>query len=162
MSTEIALSDYLAINNVAFEWAHSYDTKDWDRLQNILAPSTRLDFRCFKLELHENLSPTEYVAILKKALGNERLKTQHFLGKGKWERLSDDSVHVEHQIRAAHVLYVDENLMVEKNRGHGHGSMNHWFRKIDGIWKLEGVKPELVFAEHDLFGTVNGVGPDGI
>lgn len=32
-------SDYIAICQLAFEWADSYDKKDWNRLRNILAPN---------------------------------------------------------------------------------------------------------------------------
>ena len=74
--------DYLDICNVAYEWAESYDTKDWERLRRCLAPSIRLDFRSLRGVLHENLSPDEYVAILSdaKLLGDKRMKTQHLLG----------------------------------------------------------------------------------
>jgi len=157
MSTDIALSDYLEVSNVAFEWAQSYDTKDWERLQRCLAPSVKLDFRAFGQALHENLSPIDFAAIISnmKVIGDERLKTQHLLGKGKWERLSDGSVTVTHQIRVAHQRYTDKDLVVVANKGHAHGTTQHWFRKIEGSWKLEGVEPQLVFTEYDLMGTLN-------
>lgn len=149
--------DYLEIGNVAFEWAQSYDTKDWERLQQCLAPSIRLDFRSLRGALHEDLSPTEYAAILsdKKLLGDKRLKTQHLLGRGKWEVLSNGTVHIWHQIRVAHQRYTNEDLAVVENKGHAHGTTQHWYRKIEGTWKLEGVEPQLEFTEYDLFGTLN-------
>jgi scytalone dehydratase len=150
-------SDYLEIRNVAFEWAESYDTKDWDRLRKCLAPSSRLDFRSLRGELHENLTPDAYVAILSdmKLLGSKRLKTQHLLGASKWERQGDGTVQVAHQIRVAHQRYVDEDLSAVANKGHAHGVTTHWFRKIEGTWKLEGVAPKLEFSEYDLFGTLS-------
>ncbi|KAK5991672.1 Scytalone dehydratase PfmaJ [Cladobotryum mycophilum] len=157
MSTDITLLDYLDICNVAFEWAESYDTKDWERLRRCLAPSIRLDFRSLQGALHEQLSPDEYVAILSdmKLLGDKRLKTQHLLGGAKWERLGDDAVQVWHQMRVAHQRYVDEDMLVVANKGHGHGLARHSYRKIDGTWKLEGVAPKLEWSEYDLFGTLN-------
>jgi scytalone dehydratase len=149
--------DYLAICNVAFEWAESYDTKDWDRLRQSLAPSIRLDFRSLQGALQENLSPDDFVATLAgpTLLGDKTLKTQHLIGGAKWEVLSDGTVQVSHQIRVAHQRYTTEDLTVVANKGHAHGVTQHWFRKIDGFWKLEGVAPKLEFYEYDLFGTLN-------
>ncbi|KAI9660351.1 MAG: hypothetical protein M1821_009701 [Bathelium mastoideum] len=149
--------DYLAMRNIAFEWSESYDNKDWERLRKILAPAVRLDFRSLRGELHENLSPDDYVAILSsmKPLGDTRMKTQHFLGASKWERLSDGSVQVDHQIRVAHQRYKNEELVEVVNKGHAHGVTQHVYRKIDGTWKLVGVAPSLNWFEHDLFGTLN-------
>lgn len=149
--------DYLEIRNVTFEWAESYETKDWERLRKCLAPSTRLDFRSLQGALHENLSPDEYVAILSgvSLLGRKRLKTQHFLGESKWERLNDGSVQVAHQIRVAHQFYVDDDLSAVAKKGHAHGVTTLWFRKVEGIWKLEGAASRLEWSEYDLFGTLN-------
>ena len=151
------LVDYLAIRNIAFEWSESYDTKDWSRLRKILGPSTSLDFRSLHGDLHENLSPDEYVAILSstKLLGDARIKTQHFLGASKWERLDDGTVQVDHQIRVAHQRYASEDLVEVVNKGHGHGVTRHLYRKVDGRWKLSGVTPSLNWFEYDLFGTLN-------
>ncbi|TVY86692.1 Scytalone dehydratase, partial [Lachnellula willkommii] len=104
MSTDITISDYLELNNVAYEWASSYDTKDWTRLRRCLAPSITLDFRSLQGSLHERLSPEAFVAILAdvKLLGDKRMKTQHLLGGAKWERLGDGTVQAWHQIRVAH------------------------------------------------------------
>lgn len=150
-------TDYLEIRNLAFEWAESYDTKDWDRLRKCLAPLTRLDFRGLHGELRENLSPDDYVEILSgpKLLGSKRLKTQHFLGATKWERLDDGSIQVAHQIRVAHQRYADDDLSAVEKKGHAHGVTTIWFRKFEGIWKIEGVAPKLGWAEYDLFGTLN-------
>ena len=149
--------DYLDIHNIAFEWAESYDTKDWERLRRCLAPSIRLDFRSLRGVLHEQLSPDEFAGILSgpKLLGDKRMKTQHLLGGAEWERLSDGTVHVSHQIRVAHQRYVNEDLAVVANKGHAHGVTEHWYRKIEGTWKLEGVRPKLEWFEHDLFGTLD-------
>ena len=109
------------------------------------------------MALHEQLSPEQYVAILSdpKLLGDKRLKTQHFLGGAKWERLGEGTVRADHQIRVAHQRYENEDLAVVANKGHAHGITQHWYRKIEGTWKLEGVAPSLDWFEYDLFGTLN-------
>ena len=71
------------------------------------------------------------------------------------ERLSDGVVYVWNQIRVAHQLYVDEDLAVVANKGHAHGVTEHWYRKFEGGWKLEGSKSNLNWSEYDLFGTLN-------
>lgn len=151
-----AISDYLEMRNVAFEWAQSYDNKDWERLRRILAPSVRLDFTALGMGLHDNLTPDAYVAILsdKKLLGGQRLKTQHLLGGARWERLSNNSVTAEHQIRVAHQRYTKDDLKEVANKGHAHGATQHWYKKVDGVWKLEGVQPMMGFTEYDLHGTL--------
>lgn len=150
-----ASTDHIELGNLAYEWARSYDLKDWERLRQILAPSVRLDFRSLQGELHENLSPEEYVAILIKMIGDKRMMTQHLLGGSKWEHVSGDSVEVTHQLRVAHQRYSDESLSAVINQGHGYGYAKHSYKKIDGVWKLEGVAPELAWTEFDLFGTLN-------
>ena len=126
-------------------------------MRQILAPSVRFDFRELRGELHEQLSPDQCVAILtdKMLLGDKRLKTQHHMGASKWELLSDGAVKVSHQIRVAHQRYVDEDLAVVLNKGHAHGLTQHWLRKIEGTWKLEGIAPKLGFTEYDLYGTLH-------
>ena len=90
-----------------------------------------------------------------KLLGDKRLKTQHFLGGSKWERISDDTVQVSHQVRAAHQRYTDEDLSVVANKGHGHGVATHRYVKIEGAWKLSGVASFLEWSEYDLYGTLH-------
>lgn len=149
-------TDYLEIRNAAFEWSESYDRKDWARLQQILAPAVRLDFRSLRGELHENLTPAAYAELLssRALLGDKELKTQHLLGGAKFELQPDGSVKVEHQIRVAHQRYKDESLTEVLNKGHGIGATTHWYRKIDGAWKIEGVAPRLEWSEYDLFATL--------
>jgi scytalone dehydratase len=150
-----AVADYLELRNVAFEWAESYDTKDWDRLERCLGPSIRLDFRGLGGALHESLSPDEYAGILIGVIGDKRLKTQHHLGGSKWERLPDGTVQAWHQLRVAHQRYTNECLSAVVNHGHGHGVVQHGYRKVDGTWKLEVVVPSLHWSEYDLIGTLS-------
>jgi scytalone dehydratase len=38
------MAEYLGVTEAAFEWADSYDSKDWDRLKKCIAPTLRV--RC--------------------------------------------------------------------------------------------------------------------
>jgi Scytalone dehydratase len=38
----ITFDDYLGLNHALFEWADSYDAKDWDRLSRCIAPTLRV------------------------------------------------------------------------------------------------------------------------
>lgn len=82
------------------------------------------------------------------------MKTQHLIGGAKWEVSSDGTVQVWHQIRVAHIRYINEDLAIEASKGHAHGVTQHSYKKIDGVWKLYGVTPKLEFSEYNLFGTL--------
>ena len=38
------LLDYLGLNAACYEWADSYDSKDWERLKKCIAPTLRVSF----------------------------------------------------------------------------------------------------------------------
>lgn len=105
---------------------------------------------------HENLTPDAYVAIIadKKVLGGKRLKTQHLISIPRWEYLGEGHITVKYQARVAHQRHTSEESSEVANKGHAHGYVQHWYRKIDGAWKLEGVKPSVVFVEYDLMAAL--------
>lgn len=82
-------------------------------------------------------------------LGDPLIKTQHLMGASKYERTSGDEVVGHHQIRAAHQRYAPDGVTVE-NRGHGHSFVKHWYRKVEGVWKLAGICPKIYWNEHDF------------
>lgn len=88
-------------------------------------------------------------------IGEKKLKTQHLMGAKKWTVLEDGSVEIWHQMRVAHQRYADDALTTVVNKGHAHGFVIHKYRKFDGTWKIEGVRPQLEWTEYDLFGTLN-------
>lgn len=93
-------------------------------------------------------------------LGDPTIKTQHLMGACWWEKVSDTEVIGHHQIRAAHQVYTAPDLQV-KLRGHAHGSNEHYYRKVDGVWKFAGLKPTLRWKElrfDDVFQGSNGSG----
>jgi scytalone dehydratase len=83
-------------------------------------------------------------------LGNQRLKTQHFVGgASKWVQLNDREIAGYHQMRVAHQKYADDALTEVALKGHGHGKATIWYRKVDGVWKFAGLEPGDRWGEFD-------------
>lgn len=100
----------------------------------------------------ENLPAEEFVGIMSHAgfLGDPLIHTQHHLGASKWEKLSEDEVLGHHQLRAAHQRYTGPDKQTVENKGHGHALIKHWYRKVDGQWKLAGLRPTVRWNEFEF------------
>lgn len=85
-----------------------------------------------------------------KVLGNPLLKTQHFIGGTRWEKVSDDEIIGWHQLRVPHQKYTDATMTEVAVKGHAHSTNQHWYRKIDGVWKFAGLNPEIRWSEFDF------------
>lgn len=83
-------------------------------------------------------------------LGNPLLRTQHFFGMSRWERVSDTEVVGYHQLRVPHQVYTDASLADVAVKGHAHSANTHWYRKVDGVWKFAGLCPEIRWFEYDF------------
>jgi scytalone dehydratase len=83
-------------------------------------------------------------------VGDPLVCTQHLLGAASYHMVSDSEITAVHQIRAAHQRYVDRNRTTVAYQGHNYGSVKHWYKKSDGVWKLAGVQPESYWVEHDF------------
>ena len=112
----------------------------------------RIDYRSFLDKLWEALPADEYVAMASDphVLGDPLLKTQHFIGSSKWEKISDTEVVGWHQLRVPHQRYTDETKTEVAVKGHAHGTNQHWYKKVDGKWKFAGLAVEIKWAEFDL------------
>ncbi|CAD6588443.1 MAG: hypothetical protein ASARMPREDX12_003331 [Alectoria sarmentosa] len=143
---------YLGLNAALFEWAESYDSKNWARLRACVAPTMRIDYRSFLDKLWEALPADEYVAMASDphVLGDPLLKTQHFIGSSKWEKVSDTEAVGWHQLRVPHQRYTDETKTAVAVKGHAHGTNQHWYKKVDGKWKFAGLAVEIKWGEFDL------------
>ncbi|KAH8785770.1 putative scytalone dehydratase [Diaporthe sp. PMI_573] len=144
-----------------FEWAESFDSKDWERLRACVAPSLRVDYRSFLNKLWENMAADEFAGMVSSpyVLGNPLLKTQHFVGTSKWEKVSTDEVVGHHQMRVAHQKYTESTLKTVSIKGHSHGSATMWYKRVDGVWKFAGLKPNERWFEYDydkIFGDASG------
>lgn len=135
-----------------FEWADSYDTKDWDRLRRCIAPTLRVDYRSFLNKLWESIPAEDFVAMASdpNVLGDKTLRTQHFCGASKWERVSDTEIVGHHQLRVPHQRYSDETCSQVILKGHAHSYNKHWYRKVDGVWKFAGLCPDIRWFEYDF------------
>ena len=83
-------------------------------------------------------------------LGNPLLKTQHFIGGTKWQKISDDEVIGVHQLRVPHQRYTDETRTKVAVKGHAHRTNTHWYKKVNGVWKFAGLNPDIRWGEYDF------------
>lgn len=127
------------------------ESQDWERLRKTVAPSLRVDYRSFLNKLWEDMAADEFVGMVSgpHVLGNPLLKTQHFVGTSKWEKVSDDEIVGHHQMRVAHQRYKDSDLKTVDIKGHSHGSATMWYKRVDGVWKFAGLKPNERWFEYD-------------
>ncbi|KAH8753348.1 scytalone dehydratase [Diaporthe sp. PMI_573] len=151
-SDEITFSDYLGLNAALFEWADSYDSKDWKRLSRCIAPTLRIDYRSFLDKMWPAMPAEEFIAMISDnaVLGNPLLRTQHFVGGSRWEKVSDTEVIGHHQLRVPHQVYTDASLKEVKVKGHAHSYNMHWYRKVEGVWKFAGLNPDIRWSEYDF------------
>ena len=112
----------------------------------------RIDYRSFLDKMWEAMPADEYVAMASDphVLGDPLLKTQHFIGASRWEKVSDTEVVGWHQLRVPHQRYTDETRTEVAIKGHAHGTNQHWYRKVDGQWKFAGLAPEIRWGEFDF------------
>lgn len=165
-------SDVTSCQRALFEWADSFDTKDWGRLRECLGPAIRVSVtitpsapmdqqrltqifvaRVSSAVRSDDTAKTadEFVGLVSSQsfLGNPLIKTQHFVGVGKWQKLSDDTIEGTHQIRVAHQRYVDDTLQAVQAKGHDHGLVTMWFKKVGALWKCAGLRPSNYWSEFD-------------
>ena len=90
-------------------------------------------------------------------LGDPLVKTQHLLGQTWWERISETEVIGHHQLRAAHNRFTDLTFQRVDRRGHGQATNEHFYKKIDGVWKLSGVRPTPRWNEYDFEHIFKGI-----
>lgn len=108
-----------------------------------------MDYTKIGLRRWDDMSADDYMAMVTHPgfLGDPTVKTQHLLGQTWWEKISDTEVIGHHQLRAAHQVYTDADLKEVKLRGHGHATNEHYYRKVNGVWKFAGLKPNVRWNE---------------
>ena len=47
-----------------YEWADSYDSKDWKRLEKCIAPTLRIDYRSFLNKIWEAMPAEEFIKMV--------------------------------------------------------------------------------------------------
>ncbi|MCJ1292363.1 centractin- actin- protein of the dynactin complex [Xylographa carneopallida] len=146
----ISFEDYLQLTALMFDWADSYDAKDWPRLSSILAPHLLVDYTAIGKSLWPRMPAADFLAMASHDdfLGDPCVKTQHLLGATRWERISATKVVGHHQLRAAHQVYTDASLTEVKLRGHSHATNEHYYEKVGEVWKFAGLKPTVRWNEY--------------
>lgn len=110
----------------------------------------QVDYSIVGYTLFENMPAEEFIGMVSSLefLGDPLVRTQHLMGAAKYERISDTEIVGHHQIYAAHQRYTDLTFETVENRGHGHSFIKHWYKKVDGSWKLAGLCPKVYWNEH--------------
>ncbi|OJJ07884.1 hypothetical protein ASPVEDRAFT_47077 [Aspergillus versicolor CBS 583.65] len=157
----IGFQDYLAWKALAFEWADSIDKKDWDRLRNILTPKLLVDYSMLGQPSTPDMESDAFIAWMSSPdfVGDPLVRTQHLLGAVSYEYVSEDEITAIHQIRAAHQRYSDDTLATVAYHAHGYGNIQHWYKRVEGAWKLSGLRPEMYWSENDLSKIFSRQGP---
>lgn len=112
----------------------------------------QVDYRSFLDKEWEAMPAEEFVAMASdpKVLGNPLLKTQHFIGGTRWEKVSDVEIIGWHQLRVPHQKYKDASMTEVAVKGHAHSTNKHWYKKVNGEWKFAGLSPEIRWSEFDF------------
>jgi scytalone dehydratase len=112
----------------------------------------QIDYRSFLNKMWEAMPASEFIEMISspEVLGDPLLKTQHFIGASKWEKISDDEVIGIHQIRVPHQRYTDSTCTAVAVKGHAHATNTHWYKKVDGVWKFAGLRPDIRWGEYDF------------
>ena len=82
-------------------------------------------------------------------LGDPNIDSQHMLGLSKWEKISDTEIVSYHQSRAAHMRWNDGRKTVAA-KGHGHGLVTTFYKKIGDEWKWAGIETKVRWNEHEF------------
>jgi len=151
-STQLTFEDYCGLNKALFEWADSYDSKDWVRLSKCIAPTLRIDYRSFLGKIWEAMPAEEYLKMASdpNVLGDPLLMTQHFIGGTYYEKVSETEAIGYHQLRVPHQRWTDATRTQVAVKGHAHSHNTHWYTKIDGEWKFAGLNPNIRWGEYDF------------
>ncbi|KAM4057314.1 scytalone dehydratase [Hirsutella rhossiliensis] len=159
----LTFQEYLELSNLAFNWGDSYDAKDWARLKSIIAPTLFVDYTQIGKGKWEAMPAEDFMAMASHDdfLGDPCVKTQHLFGATRWERLSESKFVGHHQLRVAHQVYTAPDFKTVKVRGHGHATNEHYYTKIDGVWKFSGIKSCVRWFEHDFEKVFKGSYKDG-
>lgn len=81
-------------------------------------------------------------------VGDQLVRTHHHIGASKWHKVSDDYVIGHHQLRASHQRFAAADLQVVQNQGSGHSVMQIFYRRLQGEWKIAGMKPTVRWHEY--------------
>ncbi|KAJ5122215.1 NTF2-like protein [Penicillium atrosanguineum] len=151
--------DYIAIVQTARTFADGYDQKDAERLHAVVAPTIEVDYRLVSETIpYKSYNPDDFIAeiLSPKLLANEKLLTQHLLGQCYFRSISAGEIVVQWQQIAGHGRWIQGSHPLKKQvdkTSDGKSYMEQRYIKIDGRWKIAGLKPSLLY-EVGEFGDV--------
>jgi scytalone dehydratase len=144
-------------------------TQDWDRLRSILSPSLlvisinyghrilkltspKVDYSMIGQPSMPDMESDAFIAMMSAPdfVGNPLIRTQHLLGAVSYKYVSEDEIIAIHQIRAAHQRYSDDTLATVVYHAHGYGRIQHWYKRVEGAWKLSGLRPAMYWSENEV------------
>jgi scytalone dehydratase len=179
------LLDWLALSRITFEWADSYDSKQFDRMEKILAPKVTVrsqgktspsflqsgysDIPTKKLDYSEAFG-TVYrdmpaSSFVKMSSNPNRLggivDCIHHVGASKYDRTGPDTVTGYHQVRTEYKRWKTMEKKEVEATGQGLTIMLHYYQRVNGEWKLAGVKPLTRSNEFNFERIMNGEPGEG-
>ncbi|KAL1895031.1 hypothetical protein Sste5346_005451 [Sporothrix stenoceras] len=154
--------DYLAIVQTARTFADGYDKKDAERLRAVVGPKIEVDYRLVTETIpNKTYNSDEFIAefLSPNLLGNEKLLTQHFLGQCYVKSASKDEIVVEWQQVAGHGRWIEGSNSLKKQvdkTNDGKSYMQQRYTKLNGRWKITGLKPSILYEIGDFNEVVLG------
>ena len=135
----VDFNTYQELLALSFKWAEAYDFRNWSLLRSIVADEVIIDYTNIFGGEPKKMSGDEYVSFISSPhlLGKSNVKTHHFLGAHRFEKLGDKIIGF-YQIRAFHAKMDGEICMGEAV---GSNILEHTYAKIGDQWKLVGIKP---------------------
>ena len=111
----------------------------------------QLDYRAVMGKMWEEMPAAGFVELASNGhfLGNQRIKTQHFIGASKWSSTGRDEIVSFNQMRVAHQKYKDDDLKEVLYTGHAHGKATAYFKQVESVWKFAGLTPDIRWSEND-------------
>ncbi|OQU99098.1 hypothetical protein CLAIMM_04785 [Cladophialophora immunda] len=134
--------EWQALSEITYEWADSYDAKQWDRLEAIVAPHMTLDYTEQFGTKFDKIPRADFMKMTVRPdnLGG-LLDCIHIVGGSKFEKHSDDKADGHHQIYVVYKRWTNMEKKEVEMETEGLLIMTHHYTKIDGVWKLCGTTP---------------------
>ncbi|KAI1070556.1 hypothetical protein LB507_006658 [Fusarium sp. FIESC RH6] len=143
---DLTYNDEQNFRELTFKWSIAWDKKDMSTFLAITTPEFLGDYsdlpavgKVFKT------SPEGFVknSFRNEGLGDPRLQTQHLLGLGVFTRVGEIEARGDWQVRARHVRVLDNGATYEWDSS---SFVEFTYLKVEGEWKLGGIRPHTVVA----------------
>ncbi|OJJ40776.1 hypothetical protein ASPWEDRAFT_98518, partial [Aspergillus wentii DTO 134E9] len=146
-----AIDNILCGCSSRFEWAESYDTKisgdSWERLSRIIAPEIEIDYTKVN-SINTTMPASSFRTMISGPdfLGDPLIRTQHFIGATKWEKISSTLLEGHHQLRTTHHRFAEpirgnnSESVVAPVQFKSHVYAKFRYVNMDGGWKWGGLE----------------------